>query len=167
MPLRCTQRPSQHFSALPATQFRDVLAAARDLKREAALGSTPALLRGKYIALLCDSPDSAEAMFFQHAAQDLGAQVARIQPRQSGLLERGDLHDAARLFGRLYDAIECQNQPASLVHALRDATDVPVYDAIASIDHPLAELAGLLDEAAAAVNHRFVVQAMLVVSIGT
>ena len=151
---------------MPVTQHRVVLATARNLKREAADGTTAPLLRGKYIALLCDSPDSPDALSFQQAAQALGAQVAMIQPRQSGLLDHGDLHDAARLFGRLYDAIECQDQPASLLQALRATTDVPVYDAIASADHPLAELAGLLDDDDAAVNHRFVLQAMLVVSIG-
>jgi len=97
------------------------------IERAAAAGRLDLLLRGKNVALMCDRDDSAEAALFCRAASALGARVSSIRP----LAADADLQvvrDTARLLGRLYDAVECQGLPASLVQAIRAAAGVPVYD---------------------------------------
>ncbi|WP_051244118.1 hypothetical protein [Azohydromonas australica] len=80
-------------------------------------------------------------------------------------------HDAARLLGRFYDALDCEGLPADLVHRLRRNCGVPVYEGLGRRDHPLAQLLPHLDAdpiqapgapAGDVDGHRFLLQALLV-----
>jgi len=138
-----------------------VLASARTLQRAAQTGTTQPLLRGKNLGLLCEADDD-DAALFRRAALELGAQVAHIRPSLSKLSTPRDVQHTARVLGRLYDAVECQGAPLALVQQLGNDAGVPVYDGLASQDHPTAYLADLLGgDTSAADNRRFVLQAVL------
>ena len=146
---------------LSPTEFDTLLGNARLLQQRAArLQSTP--LRGKKLALLCDSEEGAEARLFRKAASDLGAHVSHIRPQFSDLRGPDDLHQTAQLLGRLYDAVECQGLAPALVEVFKRASGVPVYDGLASADHPTAAIASLLSAAGSADLRRLVVQTCLV-----
>jgi ornithine carbamoyltransferase len=147
---------------------RDALiSSARALKRAALSGSTRLLLRGKNVGLMCDAQDSSDAELFRRAATELGARVARLRPGASGVLTPEDAQHTARVLGRLYDAIECQGLPSDLVQQIGNDAGVPVYDGIACVTHPSAALVEKLDGGASdADNRRYVLQALLVFSIG-
>ena len=101
-------------------------------------------LRGKYVALLCDTDDSEDAIAFRHAAMELGARVATIRPKLTVLSNPTEIQHTARILGRLYDAVECQGMAESLVSAIARNADIPVYDGLACERHPIAALVPLL-----------------------
>ena len=138
-----------------------LLASARALQRAALSGHTQRPLRGKNLGLMCES-DDADAALFRRAASELGAHVAHIRPSLSDLSTPGEVQHTARMLGRLYDAVECLGMAPALVQQMGAGAGVPVYDGIASPQHPTARLAALLDPATPeADNRRFVLQAVL------
>jgi ornithine carbamoyltransferase len=121
-----------------------LLSNARLLQSAAEPRQTSSLLRGKKLALLCESDEGADAILFRRAASDLGAHVSHIRPRLSDLTRPDDLQHIAQMLGRLYDGIECQGLPPALVEVVGREAGVPVYDGVASEHHPTARLAGQL-----------------------
>ena len=143
-----------------------VLASARTLQRAAEAGKTQPLLRGKNLGLLCDADDDSDAALFRRAAVELGARVAHIRPSLSESSTPQEVQHTARILGRLYDAVECQGMAAALVQQVGSSAGVPVYDGIASLDHPTALLAELLGGDTSPADKRcFVLQAVLLNTI--
>lgn len=144
-----------------------VLDNARRLQKAAGAGDIPPLLRGKRLGLLCEDDTAASARLFRGAAVELGAHVAHLRPSLSGLLTTPlDVQHTARMLGRLYDAVECQGLDQAVVLQLRSACAIPVYDGIASRDHPTATLARSLGNGGTARDQRrFVLQAALLQTI--
>jgi ornithine carbamoyltransferase len=143
-----------------------VLAAARDLHRAAFAHAMPPLLAGKHLCVLGPTIDGHDAHAFIDAARELAAQVSVLHPDQLALRTPAEVKRCAGLLGRLYDAVECQGVTADLVRDLREAADIPVYDAIAGDGHATAVLADRLEiDAPAALCRRRVLQAMLVGSL--
>nr|HET7858171.1 ornithine carbamoyltransferase [Caldimonas sp.] len=105
------------------------------------------LLRGKKLALLCESEEGADAILFREAAAELGAHVSHVRPRLGDLRQPEDLQHTARMLGRLYDGIECQGLAHDLVELVGREAGIPVYDGLASERHPTARLAAMLDVA--------------------
>ena len=123
---------------------------------------TKTLLRGKKLALLCESDDGADAMLFRSAASALGAHVSHIRPQLSDLRQPDELQHTARMLGRLYDGIECQGLAAALVEVVGREAGVPVYNGLASARHPTAHLAGLLgDDESPTARRELVLQTVL------
>lgn len=115
--------------------------AATALERAAEAGIAQPLLRGKNIAVLCGEPGCACADAFAEAATRLGARIARLTP--DAALRRGETgatQDTARLLGRMYDAVECDDLPAAVVQQLQRSVEVPVFNGLARPDHPWQQL---------------------------
>ena len=140
-----TPVPSANLERLSARDSDVLLGNARLLQRAAEPRQT--LLRGKKLALLCESEEGADAVLFREAAADLGAHVSHVRPHLSDLHQPNDLQHTARMLGRLYDGIECQGLAHDLVELVGREAGVPVYDGLASERHPTARLAALLDVA--------------------
>jgi ornithine carbamoyltransferase len=100
------------------------------LRRAALDGHVLPQLRGTYFALVCEDPQSAEAVLFESAACGLGGRVARIRPKVAHIDRRPDVHDTATWLGRIYDAVECQRLPAARVQEIRDSAGIPVFDCL-------------------------------------
>jgi len=143
-----------------------ILAAARTLQHAAQAGAVQPLLRGKNLGLLCESQEAPDAALFRRAATELGARVSHIRPTLSDTSTPQEVQHTARLLGRLYDAVECQGMASSLVQRVGDDAGVPIYDGVASPQHPTAMLADQLGgDTPAADNRRFVLQAVLINAI--
>ena len=154
------------FNQMSPRDVTAVLANARTLQRAAEAGKTQPLLRGKNFGLLCEADEDGAAALFRRAAVELGAQVVLIRPSLSELSTPQEVQHTARVLGRLYDAVECQGMAPALVQQVGNEAGVPVYDGIASQDHPTAKLAELLgSDASPADNRRFVLQAVLLTTI--
>jgi ornithine carbamoyltransferase len=141
--------PSEPFTldGLSPDKAERLLARARALQLTADLAGS--LLRGKNIGLLCehasaDDPQGDIALF-RRAAAGLGAHVACIRPQLSASSPAPLIRGTAVLLGRFYDAVACHRLPHALVMALRRHAPLPVFDGIATADHPLALLAHRLD----------------------
>ncbi|WP_395699954.1 hypothetical protein [Aquabacterium sp.] len=145
---------------LSTDELQVLLGSAEALRRAAAAGIEQPLLRGKNIAVLCNQADCAAAEAFTRAATRLGARVARISPDTA--LQRGEAdaeRDTARLLGRLYDAVECDELPDEVVHRLQRSIGVPVYNGLARRDHPLQR------QLPAEADPDYVLQALLVATL--
>jgi ornithine carbamoyltransferase len=126
---------------LTSSDAQALLSTARALKQIKG-GGAP--LRGKHVALLCERPLRAAADVFTAAARGLGAQVTRIRPSASRLTETDDLHDAARILGRLYDAIECDGMSQAFMLELARTAAVPVSNVLLQERHPTRMLADVM-----------------------
>lgn len=160
--------PHGVFSLDPITprEAAFVLDQARSLQVAAAAGEVRSSLRGRKLGLLCETDDSAEASLFRRAAVELGAHVAHILPSLTELSTLPDVQRTGRMLGRLYDAIECQGMAPDLVRQMGVDAGVPVYDGVASPEHPTAKLADLLDgDTLNPDKRRFVLQAVLLSTI--
>jgi len=132
--------------AIEPADAQALVASARALKRRP--DGMLTRLRGKNIALLCAQPDCDCARRFDAAASALGARVARIEPAPAWLREGAALgDDTARLLESLYDAVDCEEVPPGFARRLQAQLGVPVYDGLASADHPIF---GLLHDVAGA-----------------
>ncbi|WP_374564826.1 ornithine carbamoyltransferase [Ideonella sp.] len=151
---------------LPWPDRQTLLDSARQLQRAAQAGTTQPLLRGKKLGLLRANDETTAAQDFCAAAAALGGHVAVIRSAFTPQSQYNEVQDTARLLGRLYDAVECQGLPASLVQQLAGVASIPVYDGLATASHASAELAPLLtgDEPLAD-KRRYVMQAVLLSTI--
>jgi ornithine carbamoyltransferase len=154
-------------AAKPARLDRETLLdTAHLLQRAARAGGPRPLLRGKKLGLLHVTEGSVDAQNFCSAADELGAHVALIRSAFTPDSAASEVQDTARLLGRLYDAVECQGLPASLVDQLATAAGIPVYDGLASPSHASADLARqLAGDEPLADRRRYIVQAVLLATI--
>jgi ornithine carbamoyltransferase len=159
---RRSSPPPGAAAALPPPDAQALLEAARGLRRAALDGLVHLPLKGRNLGLLTAADGSPEASLFTAAASALGARVVRLPPQPWGGADPAPGRDAARLLGRLYDAIECQGLPAEQVAWLGRHSGVPVFDTLAGETHPTASLAQMLDGGSAdPLNRRCVLQAAL------
>jgi ornithine carbamoyltransferase len=111
-------------------------AAALRLKAHRLNGWQP--LRGRRFALLCSAPGPG-ADDFSRALGQVGGSVALLGAK--AWAEQRDLPGAARLLGRLYDAIDGGDVSPALVEHIDRYAGVPVFNGIAQPDHALRLLA--------------------------
>ena len=150
------------FTTLSAQDMNALLARARELQFAARSGAPQRLLAGKNVGLLCEAADDADAALFQRAAMALGARVAQLRTSLSKLGTPDEVRHTARLLGRLYDAVDCMGMAPDLVNRISAEAGVPVFEGIASAQHPTAGLARLLDGSATLDDRRcLVIQAVL------
>jgi ornithine carbamoyltransferase len=144
-----------------------LLCRARMLQRAALEGTTPKPLRGKNLGLLYETPCDAAQALFCDAAERLGARVATMRSSLSLDTPPQEVRHTARMLGRLYEAVECQDMDPALVRQIGEHAGIPVFYGAAMEDHPAVRLAELLgDGTSLADNRRFMVQALLLEHIG-
>ncbi|MBX3622000.1 MAG: hypothetical protein KF891_18690 [Rhizobacter sp.] len=114
------------------------------LKKAEAAGHPQQPLRGKNIAVMCESPDHPALREFTGAASALGARVAHIRPSHSRITQPRASQETATMLARLYDAIECEGMPLPLVQDVERGTGRPVFNGLAEEDHPLRVLGDLM-----------------------
>jgi ornithine carbamoyltransferase len=101
---------------------------ARQLQQVAKVGGIRPMLGGKNLGLLQGGNDANTARRFCDAARELGAHVAIIPSTFKADSAEGEVRNTARMLGRLYDAVECQGLPPSIVKQLADTSGIPVFD---------------------------------------
>ncbi len=121
-----------------------LLDTASSLKKADREGHPLRPLRGKNIAVMCESPGDPALARFTSAAAALGAQVAHIRPSSSRITQPDASHETAVVLGRLYDAIECEGMPLSLVQEVERSAGRPVFNGLAAANHPLRVLGDLM-----------------------
>ena len=161
------------FDPIAPRDANVVLEHARALQVAASAGHSQvtlrAALRGRKFGLMCEvdhHDDDSDAALFRRAASELGAHVAHIRPSLTELSTPEDVQHTARMLGRLYDAVECQGMAADLVHQMGTDAGVPIYNGVASRQHPTAKLVDLLSGDSSALDkRRFVLQAVLLSTV--
>jgi hypothetical protein len=156
-----------------AAAAKELLDLARQLQAASIAGHpAPSLLQGKNLAVLQSSSGAAVSALHE-AAADLGMRVARVSLGEPppAVVECARI---ARMLGRMYDAIDVGTVAPAAAAQLAAHAGVPVYRGLADGSHPALALAGLLappdagkpKEANDAANQRFILQALLLATIG-
>ena len=153
------QTPRPHLPALPSRKDAEaLLARLRELQGQRGQWLP---LQGKFVALMCISDESATAQRFRRAANELGARVAWMHPSLDSSSSAELIQATARVLGRLYDAVECQELDADLVDQLRSGSGVPVFDALAAPRMSDLALLKMLEEAGVSTDRHGLLQARL------
>jgi|GEM_PF-2471669 len=146
--------------------YEAILANARALQQMVLAGKCQTLLEGKHVAILSGDYRSGSADMFVSAARGLGAQVAEVRTGPWIDLPRVEIKRMAAVLEHLYAAVECQGTRHSIVQLIEAAAHIPVYDHIASPDHPTARIAEKLEGSASRdEKRRLVLQAVLIGTI--
>lgn len=161
---------SQANEGAVGVDFQQPAQAAALLRQAGALvhgaGSVPALLAGKQLALLSPDCNDETAIEFIEAAKALGAHVSFVRAGLDEASSDTQVDTTARFLGQLYDAVECQHLPASLVRRIARSAGIPVFGGLATPAHPTAALADRLEgQASSAAKRRCLLQAALLVSM--
>lgn len=127
------------LDTLSSADVSALLDTALALKQAELAGYPQRQLRGKNIAVMCESPDAPALHGFSAAAAALGARVAHIKPPVARTSP-----ETASLLAKLYDAIDCEGMPLPAVQDVERGTGRPVFNGLAEAAHPLRVLGDLM-----------------------
>ncbi len=123
-------------------EIRCLLDLARQLKEKKKQGLLGEELKGKNIVLVFDKSSTRTRCSFEVAAADEGAHVTYLN--NSHMNKKESIEDTAKVFGRMYDAIEYRGFGQDVVEDLAKYSGVPVWNGLTDVDHPTQVLADFL-----------------------
>lgn len=123
-------------------EIRYMLDLAHELKDKKKKGIRGEELKGKNIVLIFDKSSTRTRCSFEVAAMDEGAHVTYLS--NSHMNKKESLEDTAKVFGRMYDAIEYRGFGQNIVEDLAKYSGVPVWNGLTDTDHPTQVLADFL-----------------------
>ena len=92
--------------------------------------------------LVFDKSSTRTRCSFEVAAMDEGAHVTYLT--NSHMNKKESIEDTAKVFGRMYDAIEYRGFGQDIVEDLQKYSGVPVWNGLTDVDHPTQVLADFL-----------------------
>ena len=125
-------------------EIRHLIDLAKALKAERANGIYGNRLRGKNILLLFEKTSTRTRSAFEVGATQEGGNVTFLDNRNSQFGKKESIEDSAKVFGRIYDAIEYRGFEQSVAEALAEHSGVPVYNGLTDVDHPTQILADIM-----------------------
>ena len=133
------------MSDLSPAELHHILDVAEKLKAEQKAGMTPALLKGRSVALMFSKNSTRTRTSFEVGVYQLGGlgnYMNAATELQSG---RGEpLKDTARVLGRMFDGIEYRGYGQEIVEDLAHYAGVPVWNGLTNEFHPTQILADFL-----------------------
>jgi ornithine carbamoyltransferase len=123
-------------------EIRYMLDLAHALKKKKKDGIRGEELAGKNIVLIFDKSSTRTRCSFEVAAADEGAHVTYLL--NSHMNKKESLEDSAKVFGRMYDAIEYRGFGQDIVENLARYSGVPVWNGLTDTDHPTQVLADFM-----------------------
>src|SRR3954447_314157 len=125
-------------------EIRYLIDLAGSLKADKRAGREVEQLRQKEICLIFEKTSTRTRCSFEVAAYDQGAHVTYLDPQSSQMGHKETIKDAARVLGRLYDAIEYRGFDQDIVQVLAEFAGVPVFNGLTDEFHPTQILADIL-----------------------
>ncbi|MCI5504077.1 MAG: ornithine carbamoyltransferase [Anaerobutyricum sp.] len=123
-------------------EIRYMLDLAHELKQKKKDGILGEELKGKNIVLIFDKSSTRTRCSFEVAASDEGAHVTYLS--NSHMNKKESIEDTAKVFGRMYDAIEYRGFGQDIVEDLAKYSGVPVWNGLTDTDHPTQVLADFM-----------------------
>ena len=123
-------------------EIRYMLDLAHELKAKKKKGILGEELKGKNIVLVFDKSSTRTRCSFEVAAMDEGAHVTYLT--NSHMNKKESIEDTAKVFGRMYDAIEYRGFGQDIVEDLQKYSGVPVWNGLTNEFHPTQILADFL-----------------------
>lgn len=127
-----------------AKDIRYLLDLAKDLKKAKYAGTEQQMLKGKNIVLIFEKDSTRTRCSFEVAAHDQGAHVTYVGPFGSPFGKKESVADSARVYGRMFDAIEYRGFSQKNVEDLAKYSGVPVWNGLTDQSHPTQILADFL-----------------------
>ena len=133
------------MSDLSPAELHHILDVAEELKAEQKAGTTPALLKGRSVALMFSKNSTRTRTSFEVGVYQLGGlgnYMNAATELQSG---RGEpLKDTARVLGRYYDCVVWRTYRQRDLEELAELAGVPVINGLTDYAHPCQVLADLM-----------------------
>lgn len=133
------------MSDLSPDELHHILDVAEELKAEQKAGTTPALLKGRSVALMFSKNSTRTRTSFEVGVYQLGGlgnYMNAATELQSG---RGEpLKDTARVLGRYYDCVVWRTYRQSDLEEFAELAGVPVINGLTDYAHPCQVLADLM-----------------------
>ena len=123
-------------------EIRYMLDLPHELKAKKKKGIQGEELKGKNIVLVFDKSSTRTRCSFEVAAMDEGAHVTYLT--NSHMNKKESIEDTAKVFGRMYDAIEYRGFGQDIVEDLQKYSGVPVWNGLTNEYHPTQMLADML-----------------------
>ena len=123
-------------------EIRYMLDLAHELKQKKKDGVLGEELKGKNIVLIFDKSSTRTRCSFEVAASDEGAHVTYLS--NSHMNKKESIEDTAKVFGRMYDAIEYRGFGQDIVEDLAKYSGVTVWNGLTDTDHPTQVLADFM-----------------------
>jgi ornithine carbamoyltransferase len=137
----------RHFVDLAdwsASDFRELLALAHQLKRELRSGGNRPALQGKQLAMVFQKPSLRTRVSFEVGMEQLGGHALMIGPDEIGLGKRESVADVARVLSRYVQGIMARVFDHAHVTELAQYASVPVINGLSDAQHPCQALADVL-----------------------
>ena len=133
------------MSDLSPAELHHILDVAEKLKAEQKAGTTPALLKGRSVALMFSKNSTRTRTSFEVGVYQLGGlgnYMNAATELQSG---RGEpLKDTARVLGRYYDCVVWRTYRQCDLEEFAELAGVPVINGLTDYAHPCQVLADLM-----------------------
>ena len=133
------------MSDLSPAELHHILDVAEELKAEQKAGTTPALLKGRSVALMFSKNSTRTRTSFEVGVYQLGGlgnYMNAATELQSG---RGEpLKDTARVLGRYYDCVVWRTYRQRDLEEFAELAGVPVINGLTDYAHPCQVLADLM-----------------------
>ena len=133
------------MSDLSPAELYHILDVAEELKAEQKAGTTPALLKGRSVALMFSKNSTRTRTSFEVGVYQLGGlgnYMNAATELQSG---RGEpLKDTARVLGRYYDCVVWRTYRQCDLEEFAELAGVPVINGLTDYAHPCQVLADLM-----------------------
>lgn len=117
---------------------------AAELKAAKRNGTEKPKLTGKNIALIFEKTSTRTRCAFEVAAADQGAHTVYITPTGSQIGHKESAEDSARVFARMFDALEYRGFAQKTVEILAEYSQKPVWNGLTNTAHPTQALADIL-----------------------
>lgn len=125
-------------------EVRHVLDLSRRVKKERRNGKRQERFKGMTLALLFEKRSTRTRCAFETAFGEEGGHPVFLSTADIHLGTKEAIEDTARVFGRMFDAIQFRGFSQSTVETLAHWSGVPVYNGLTDDWHPTQVLADLM-----------------------
>ncbi|HVI88497.1 MAG TPA: ornithine carbamoyltransferase [Dongiaceae bacterium] len=142
-----TATKPKHFldlDVLPASELRNILDTALNLKKTGKVKGAVKPLAGKALAMVFEKPSTRTRVSFEMGMKRLGGEVV-IMERESSQLGRGEtVADTARVLSRYVDCIMVRTTKEEKLLELAQYASVPVINGLTDRTHPCQLMADVM-----------------------
>ena len=129
---------------LSADELGALLDLSAVVKRQRRAGEVHQRFAGRTLAMLYEKPSTRTRSAFATAFGEEGGCPVVMNKQELQLGAKESIEDTARVFGRMYDAIQYRGFAQTTVETLARYAGIPVYNGLTDARHPTQALADLL-----------------------
>ena len=125
-------------------EVRHVLDLSRRVKKDRRAGKRQERFKGMTLALLFEKRSTRTRCAFETAFGEEGGHPVFLSTADIHLVTKEAVEDTARVFGRMFDAVQFRGFSQATVETLAQWAGVPVYNGLTDEWHPTQALADLM-----------------------